>query len=72
MFLSKGPVDEKTSRSLGNEPWKENLCILRVPYIHAGGEPKGYKLLFHVLTNIKNTVVKLHFLKLGLYWDFRI
>ena len=34
------PIDETIGRSLGNESLEDNLCILGVPKIQAGAEPK--------------------------------
>ena len=66
--------------SLENESLDKNLRILGVPKIWAGAgaEPDGYNLSysflirFFVSTYIKNVVVKLHVLRLGLHWAFRI
>ena len=33
---------------MGNESLEENLCILGVPWIRAGGEPEGYNLSYSI------------------------
>ena len=37
-------VDETNGQSLENKSLEEKLCILGVPLIRVGAEPKGYNL----------------------------
>ena len=42
-------MDEIIERSLRNVSLEENLCILEVPQMPAGAEPKGHNLPYEFL-----------------------
>ena len=45
----KVPIDETIRQSLGNVSLEENLGILGVMQMRAGGEPEGYNLSYSFL-----------------------